>query len=177
MVSKVATGISRAAIMGARSLIAKATAEAAAEAFVARKAGWRFVSSALIGGDLGRTNLRTGEVFIADNLVGDALMETVRHEFVHQAMTPKNGIRVTARIIGYKYSDTLRFAEEFAAEFYGTGSVTRAWQLASQYKISITRVAGEVGAYVATVSAASYGTYIASHGLSPDVMEWLYGLD
>lgn len=167
LVSKLVTGIGRAGLAGARSLLARAFAETAAESFAARKAGWRFVSSTarVLGGGLGATNLRTGEVFIADNLVGDALVETIRHELVHQAMTPTNSTRATIRIIGYNHSHLLRFTEEFLAELYGTGSIQRAFGLASTYNISFVRAAGEAGAYVATISVGAGLAYNLSHGV------------
>ena len=174
LVAKVATTVGRLALGGARSLMARATAEITAESFAARKAGWRYISrdGGILAGNPGATDLWTGEAYIAEDLVGTDVVETVRHELVHQRLTPNNPALRVVRILGYNFTNTLRVGEEFACELYGTGRIMHSLGFSVRYA-SLKRLIGDA-ILVGRVGVGTYNAYLAMHGIAPDVIESVY---
>jgi RHS repeat-associated protein len=108
-------------------------------------------------GALGSTD-KFGNITIREGLSEQDFIETLRHETVHSILSPSNEALANARMYLYQNSQLWRFAEEAAAETYGTGSLIRGLTFpfaSAGYGLSFLGV----GAEGAAVGAAGYGTY------------------
>ena len=121
----------------------------------------QFVFGNLPNGVLGSTDIN-GNITIQNGLTGKIFDETLRHETVHSILTPPAPFnQITIGL--YSYSGLYRYAEEAAAETYGTGSL---WQglrfpIANGY-VSIPRLGVELAVAGSGAGAASYGIYLAA---------------
>ncbi|HKY34627.1 MAG TPA: RHS repeat-associated core domain-containing protein [Polyangiaceae bacterium] len=111
-------------------------------------------------GELGVTN-KFGDITIARGLSQSQRAETLRHELVHALLSPRRGTfmanaRADFGMSAYNKSNLVRFTEEFAAEFAGTGSVQRAVRQAMAHKVSGTGLAIEAGLYSGGVGGTIY---------------------
>jgi len=119
----------------------------------------KFTFGDLREGVLGETDLINGKITIQRGLTGQDFTETLRHETVHSILTPPAPLNL-ARIALYNNSGLYRYAEEAAAETYGTGSL---WQglkfpITNGY-VSVPRLGAELAGVGAAGSAAGYRIY------------------
>ena len=135
---------------------------ASGEAQVAMRArgAWNYGNT---GGAMGTTD-KFGNVVIDSNLVGEQLLQTVRHEGVHSFLSPSPGvignIRADIGIAAYQRSHLVQFLEEGAAETWATGSLRQglSFPLRNGY-VSGGRVFIEGVGYVTIVGGSAYGAY------------------
>jgi hypothetical protein len=111
-------------------------------------------------GVMGTTN-KFGEITIARGLSQAQRSETLRHELVHALLSPRRNSflanpRANFGMSAYNNSNLVRFTEEFAAEFAGTGSVQRAVSQAMAHDVSGIGLAIESGIYLGGLGGAIY---------------------
>ena len=113
---------------------------------------------------LGSTD-KFGNITIRPGLPPDVEAETIAHEQVHAFFSPAEGTpfaeaRANLGMWGYQSSHALRFTEEFIAEARGTGSLSRAFDLASNYyNVSGWRVGAEATGYLGIATGSTYLAY------------------
>ena len=115
------------------------------------------------GGDLGVTD-KFGNVTIRADLAGEELLQTVRHESVHQFFSPEPGlignIRAGFGMAAYQHSSLVRYMEEAIAETWATGSLRQGLVFPiSEGYVSGGRVIIEGVGYITVVGGTAYGTY------------------
>ena len=119
-------------------------------------------------GSLGVTD-KFGKITIQPGLTGQALNETVRHEGVHQFLSPRYGpfieTRANVGIWGYQNSHMTRYIEEAIAETVATRNLFKGllFPIRGDYDLSVARILAESGAYMIVVVGSSYAVYSNSN--------------
>jgi hypothetical protein len=165
LVGRVATALAGVARAGLRTMMTKIGLDMVADRLFKSYPTFRYVAraGAELGGADGATYLRQNAIFIADDLVGDELVATVRHELVHYATDAGGRLGTSVHILAYTRSDALRFAEEFLAEWWGKGGLFHSLQFAGGY-VNPIKITMECGVYVARIGV-NLEQSLMSHGV------------
>ena len=167
IIGNVAGGLTNAALawragrIRAKALYASSEGEGA----LMTRRSWTYGNT---GRAMGRTD-KFGNVTIRPGLVGEDLLQTVRHERVHQLLSPRPGllvkIRADIRMGAYKHSHLLRYLEEAAAESWATGSLRQGLAfplkggLKGPYRLSLRRILLEASGYLIGTAGSAYAAY------------------
>lgn len=116
-------------------------------------------------GVMGTTD-KFGNITIQNGLKGQELFSTVRHEGVHQFLSPRQGglfsnLRADFGIWSYNNSNLVRFSEEAIAETYASGSLLKGIMHSFNpgYGISYTNLFSEASLYFGGTGYAAYETF------------------
>ena len=124
---------------------------------------------ALRPGVLGETR-KFGDIFIRPGLSRTDFQETLRHETVHQILTPKNpGFLNDAKWFVYQRTNLGRYVEEAAAESYATLNPLKGLAFPFQgYGITPLRLAAEASGAAGVAGGLGYGGYQLADGVFGD---------
>jgi RHS repeat-associated protein len=119
---------------------------------------------------IGSTNA-VGQITIRPGLSRLDFEETLRHETVHSILTPSRAGLSKITLGLYENSHLYRYAEEAAAETYGTLSLAKGLTFpftSGGYELNPLRVAGEAAAVGTGLGAIGFGGYELAEGVFGD---------